>query len=298
MKTNRFSWVNILVIAGLFLTAACSEDVEEGPQGPTIIQPMVEFPGTLENWCSTPFENFSFFVTSITAMWDLSGSDREVMLGSGFGGDFKGLEGADSICQHIAIATGHGKKRWRAFLSVVDGGDGNPIHAIDRIGSGPWYDANNRLIANDKAGLMGVRPDGDPQAIEDLADECGLPISAIGDAHDVVTGSNREGKLRSTNPESTCMDWTSSDGSVGNPGRMDPNEANAPPDTAVFCGHSFPRQFSPPGREENWGKYWMSDHQLRGCGKGGNLLQNGPGVGDCIGCSGGYGALYCFVADD
>jgi hypothetical protein len=24
-------------------------------------------------------------------------------------------------------------------------------------------------------------------------------------------------------------------------------------------------------------------------------LQNGPGEGACIGCSGGYGALYCFV---
>ena len=26
-----------------------------------------------------------------------------------------------------------------------------------------------------------------------------------------------------------------------------------------------------------------------------NILQNGAGVGTCIGCSGGYGALYCFA---
>ena len=39
----------------------------------------------------------------------------------------------------------------------------------------------------------------------------------------------------------------------------------------------------------------MSDHPLRGCSEGANFLQNGPGEGTCIGCSGGYGGIYCFA---
>ena len=34
-----------------------------------------------------------------------------------------------------------------------------------------------------------------------------------------------------------------------------------------------------------------------GCSKGANLIQNGAGVGTCIGCSGGYGGLYCFAVN-
>ena len=45
----------------------------------------------------------------------------------------------------------------------------------------------------------------------------------------------------------------------------------------------------------DWGQDWQRNHKLRGCGKGGILLQNGPGEGNCVGCTGGYGALYCVV---
>ena len=53
-----------------------------------------------------------------------------------------GLRGADKICAEIAEASmpGAGKKGWRAFLSAADGGAGKPVNAIDRIGSGPWFD--------------------------------------------------------------------------------------------------------------------------------------------------------------
>lgn len=240
-------------------------------------------PGQLTDWCNFQGPDFSFFVTSMDALWILSNSAPGDLNG-GFGGDFGGLAGADTICQTIAEATGHGDKTWRAFLSATDDGNGNPVHAIERIGEGPWYDANGRLVATGIAGLLADdRPDGDPQTVSDLPDECGVPLTALGDAHDIVTASNVLGELNSTDPESTCLDWTSSDGNVGGDGTAMGGK--------VMCGHSFPRMGGPPGR----GQHWLGDHPLRGCGKGANLLQNGSGEGSCIGCTGGYGGLYCFA---
>ncbi len=235
----------------------------------------------LAGWCTGQSDDMKFFVTSMAALWALSDSASGDM-NAGFGGDFGGIAGADEICQTIAVATGHGDKTWHAFLSAIDDGAGNNVHAIERIGAGPWNDANGRLVATGIAGLTaGPRPDGHPQSINDLPDECGVPLSALGDAHDIVTASDRQGRLVTNNPEATCNDWTTSDGSVGSAGGISgPN--------AIQCGHAFPRS-------QNSGLQWIRDHGLRGCGKGANLLQNGAGSGTCIGCTGGYGALYCFA---
>src|SRR5690348_6461058 len=107
-------------------------------------------------------DHFSFFVTSMKAMQELSGSQQ------GFGGDLRfgetgpgaGLRGADKICAAIAEKSmpGAGTKKWRAFLSAVSGEDGKQVNAIDRIGEGPWYDRVGRLLANNKAELMNDRP--------------------------------------------------------------------------------------------------------------------------------------------
>jgi hypothetical protein len=82
---------------------------------------------------------FSFFVTSLAAMRELSGSQQ------GFGGDLRfgeatGLAGADKICRTIAekAAPGAGQKTWRAFLSASAGGPGGgPVHAVERVARGP-----------------------------------------------------------------------------------------------------------------------------------------------------------------
>lgn len=234
------------------------------------------------DWCKGQPDDFSFFVTSMDALWELSGSTPGDMNG-GFGGDFGGLAGADEICQTIGDATGHGDREWRALLSATDDGNGNPVHAIDRVGQGPWVDANGRTVATGLAGLTaGARPDGDAQTVADLPDECGVPLSALGDAHDVVTGSNTSGMLADPDPDTTCNDWTSSDGNVGSGGQRG----------AVMVGHSFPRNPDRPN-----GAQWLGDHPTRGCGKGANLAFDGAGSGTCIGCAGGYGAIYCFAAD-
>ena len=209
---------------------------------------------------------FSFFVTSLDTMRAQSGSQ------DGFGGDLGGLSGADSICQTAAAAVGFGYKTWRAFLSVTEGPDGGPVNAIDRIGDGPWYDRNARLIASDRAGLLHTRPAGDPQTIEDLPDETGQPLSLIGDTHDIMTGSDENGELERDDPVSTCNDWTASSG--------------AEFEHEVRIGHSWPA-FS--------GEHWIASHPMPGCSPGVNLIQDGPGQGDCVGCGGGWGGIYCFA---
>jgi hypothetical protein len=269
--------------AGMDATTAGMDAAGPGDTG----VPSVQFPGQLTNWCTGQPANFSFFVTSMNAIWALSNSPISDLAG-GLGGNFQGIEGADAICQYIGNATGNGHRTWRAFLSATNDGQGNPVHAIRRVGSGPWHDANGRLVASGVSGLLsGNRPDGDARTVNDLPDECGVPLSALGDSHDIVTASNNRGELNNTNPESTCFDWTSSDRTVG------VTIVNGRARGMVQGGHSFPRANGGPSG--NRGQHWMSDHALRGCGKGANLIQNGPGTMDCIGCSGGYGALYCFA---
>src|SRR6185295_8252828 len=80
----------------------------------------------------------TFFVTSV---------------GSGKGADFGGLDGADRHCQNLATAAGAGNHKWHAYLSTTGS---SPVNARDRIGKGPWYNAEGRLIARDVAELHGV----------------------------------------------------------------------------------------------------------------------------------------------
>ncbi|MCX7725960.1 MAG: carboxypeptidase-like regulatory domain-containing protein, partial [Chitinispirillaceae bacterium] len=129
---------------------------------------------------SIALPKFSFFVTSLKALQELSGSEN------GFGGDFRfgktgegaGLLGADSICQCIAERSMPGSKvkQWRAFLSATKGPDGKQVNAIDRIGKGPWYDRRGRLLANNISELLNTRPiNADPVIKNDLPNEDGVP---------------------------------------------------------------------------------------------------------------------------
>src|SRR5688500_12842217 len=70
-------------------------------------------------------------------------------------GNLGGLSGADATCQRLASAVGHGGRTWRAYLSVERNAElSNQVtHARDRIGSGPWYNVNLQLIANNLAEL-------------------------------------------------------------------------------------------------------------------------------------------------
>src|SRR5690606_4147411 len=129
-----------------------------------------------------------------------------------------GIAGADLICATLADRSmpGAADKDWRAFLSTTS------EDAIDRIGEGPWYDREGRLVAEDIDGLLNNRPDGDPAIVDDLPNEWGIPNSAPEgeslDNHDTMTGSDEDGRLvmgergggafgGGNSSFSTCMDW-------------------------------------------------------------------------------------------
>ena len=220
--------------------------------------------GTTDAASDAGAANFSFFVTSLATMRSQSGSQ------DGFGGNLGGLAGADQICQNAAAAVGAGNKTWRAFLSTYN--NGTPIHAIERIGTGPWYDKNGRLIASNVAGLIaGNRPAGDAATINDLPDENGTPLTQFGDTHDVMTASTTQGRFEGTSATNSCNDWT---------------DAGAGTANTVRCGHSWPATS---------GQHWIRAHQLRGCSPGVNTVQNGPGTGTSVGAGGGWGGIYCFA---
>jgi hypothetical protein len=255
---------------------------------------------------TTDDNKFSFFVTSLRGMLDLSGSDQ------GFGGDLRygettGLAGADKICTELAerAMPGAGSKGWRAFLSTAKSSpDGGPTHAKDRIGNGPWYDRAGRLVAMDLNGLLQQRPAGADSAISaDLPNERGEPnhtdtVEGMDDNHDVVTATNVQGMY---DGRPTCEDFTSVEtempmmgaagagaagtgaaGRGGRPGRPGGGFMHFGPGV----GHSWPAMS---------GMSWIAAHGAPGCSPSVALVQTGAGDGTGIGNGGGYGGIYCFA---
>ncbi len=235
----------------------------------------------------TTLPRFSFFVTSLRALQELSGNPM------GFGGDLRfgetgpgaGLRGADKLCATIAERSmaGAGAKQWRAFLSVTDDGTGVPAHAIERIGPGPWYDRNARLLAPDLASLMSLRPqNGDPTIKNDFPNEDGVlnhnpDLTGDVDNHDMLTGSNSQGRLESA--DRNCLDWTA-------------NAGNEQLEGEPRVGHSWPRDNAPVPING-----WISSLVESGCAPGVSLIEMGPPdpQSNTVGSGGGYGGFYCFA---
>ena len=139
--------------------------------------------------------NMSFFVTSA---------------GPGKGGDLGGLAGADAHCQALAQAAGAGNKTWHAYLSsTTNPNNGQAANARDRIGNGPWQNAKGVVVAKDVNDLHG-NPNINK---ETLLDEKGNRIKVRGDTpnmHDMLTGSDMQGRAFPANLNLTCNNWTSS----------------------------------------------------------------------------------------
>jgi hypothetical protein len=218
---------------------------------------------------------FSFFMTSLASIRKLSANQ------DGFGGDLRfgktnGLDGADEICKQVAeIGMPGNGKTWRAFLSVTAGPSGTPVNAIDRIGTGPWYDRLGRVLAMTKADLLNPRPTGaDPAILNDFPNEFGVPNhnpdGTVIDNHNVLTGSNTMGNINSTNKSDTCQDWTSSVPTGGRP----------------RCGVSWPRSTL---------IHWISVLNEGGCAPGVTPPGADSGPSGTVGALGGYGGIYCFA---
>jgi len=257
-----------------------------------------------------PEERFSFFITSLAALRTLSGN------ADGFGGDLRfgqadGLSGADEICRQISLQSmPSNRKTWHAFLSVTKGPDGQPVHAIDRIGVGPWYDRYGRLVADNLTDIAQPRPRGaDPAIYNDLPNETGTPNhnpdgTGNVDNHDMLTGTGANGTLYSQDWASTCHDWTSIVGTDGRP------HCGHPWPTGGFGGMGGPiggRDGGgglPPGFDAGGGSggvgdlaNWMSALDESGCAPGVNLIEMGPPntTVRTVGSGGGYGGFYCFA---
>jgi hypothetical protein len=170
--------------------------------------------------------------------------------GSGKGADLGGLAGADAHCQKLAAAAGAGGRTWRAYLSVSPTfpSGTNPavpaVNARDRIGKGPWYNANriNKATALDERGRL---------------------VNGRGDTpneHDILTGSRADGTAFAPQTDTTCKAWTSStDGSavVGHHDRVGP-------------------------LPEVWARSWNFSHQSVGCSQEALIRTGGSGRFYCF----------------
>jgi hypothetical protein len=186
----------------------------------------------------------SFFISSV---------------GSGKGADLGGLEGADRHCQSLAAAAGAGKRTWRAYLSTT----GSPsVNARDRIGKGPWYNFEGRLIARNVDELHGNNNINRLVALN----EKGKMVNGRADKpnmHDVMTGSTPDGRASAAKEDTTCGNYTKSG------------------DGAVLLGHHDRLGI----RDDDAARSWNSSHPSRGCGQ------------DNLVATGGAGLIYCFAAN-
>ena len=191
--------------------------------------------------------DMSFFITSA---------------GPGKGGNLGGLAGADAHCQSLAAAAGAGGKTWHAYLSTAT----NPVqpaqtvNARDRIGAGPWKNAKGVVIATS---VDDLHSDNVKINKETGLDEKGQPVKGVGEQpnqHDILTGSDMQGKAFAANLNLTCNNWTSDNFGKAMLGHFD-RRGNA--DT-VF-------QRNP-----------IASHRSRGCSQPDLVATGGAGLLSCV----------------
>jgi hypothetical protein len=181
--------------------------------------------------------------------------------GLGRGGDLGGFAGADAHCQALASAEGAGDHTWRAYLSVSARNGQPAVNARDRIGPGPWYNAEGLLIA---ANIEDLHNDtvkiSKATAVTEKLDQ----VHGTGDApnrHDMLTGSRPDGTAYSAGEDFTCGNWTSS----------------------------------------STGRAQVGHHDRRGLGEGINSWNSAHASSGCsqqhLERTGGAGLFYCFAID-
>ena len=186
----------------------------------------------------------SFFITSV---------------GSGNGADLGGLEGADRHCLALADAVGTGDREWRAYLSTITETGEAAVHARDRIGSGPWYNAKGVMVASSVADL---HSNNNKLSKENSLNEKGEMVNGRGDQpnmHDILTGSQLDGTAYTGEGYTNCGNWTSSGEGSARVGHHDRVGGGENPTS------------------------WNSAHNSRGCSQ------------DNLRSSGGAGLFYCFA---
>lgn len=183
--------------------------------------------------------------------------------GPGKGADLGGLAGADRHCQLLAAAAGAGKRTWRAYLSTTASGGAPAVNARDRIGKGPWYNAEGRLIARNVAELHGINNINRMIALTEKGGRVNNSVSPP-NMHDILTGSQPDGTALAGDPaRTTCGNWTLSG------------------DGAAMVGHHDRTGL----KDDEPSRSWNSSHFSIGCSQ------------DHLRKTGGGGLLYCFAAN-
>jgi hypothetical protein len=193
--------------------------------------------------------DMTFFITSV---------------GSGKGADLGGLKGADQHCQALAQAAGAGSRTWHAYLSTSAAGGQPAVNARDRIGKGPWKNAKGVVIAKDVDELHGTNNLNKQTALT----EKGEPVNGRGDTpnmHDILTGSQADGRAFPGSDDTTCSNWTSSGAG------------------AAMVGHHDRQGL----RDDDASKSWNSSHKSRGT--------DGGCSQEALRGTGGNGLFYCFA---
>jgi hypothetical protein len=184
--------------------------------------------------------------------------------GPGKGADLGGLEGADQHCRQLAQVVGAGNRTWRAYLSATAAGGAAAVNARDRVGQGPWRNAKGAIVAKSVEDLHGPESNLTKQT---ALNEKGETVNGRGDtpnAHDILTGSQPDGRaFPAGDKDTTCGNWSRS------------GEGSA------VVGHHDRVGL----RDDDASKSWNSSHGTRGCGL------------DALKTTGGAGLFYCFAAN-
>jgi hypothetical protein len=186
--------------------------------------------------------------------------------GPGKGADLGGLEGADRQCQTLAQSAGAGNKTWRAYLSTQAAGNTPAVNARDRIGPGPWQNFKGEVVAQS---VEDLHSDNNKLGMQTSLTERGTMLPGVGytpNYHDVLTGSQADGKAFTTGEDKTCHNWTSS------------------AQGAAMVGHIDRKGL----RDDAVSKSWNASHLSRGPDGGCSLSD--------LRSTGGNGLLYCFAA--
>jgi Collagenase NC10 and Endostatin len=196
-------------------------------------------------------------------------------------GNLGGLAGADQMCQQQAQALGapHAARTWRAYLSQEQRGNTPRVNARDRIGPGPWFNVKGVLVASNVADLHGDQQrDRNNMQKANVLDAKGNPVPGVErpqgtqNEHDILTGSDPQGRAYTDGLDHTCGNWTSDGLSLpaANP--------NFPSERArAMLGHS--------DRSGGGNVSWNSTHMSQGCNK------------QALNATGGTGRFYCFASN-
>jgi hypothetical protein len=144
-------------------------------------------------------------------------------------------------------------RTWRAYLST------STTNARDRIGTGPWHNADGELIAED---INVLHSEDNNISKQTALREQGEEIAGRGDdpnRHDILTGSNPDGTAIT---DMTCDNWTSN------------GEGQA------MVGHHDRMGL----RDDAPSRSWNSSHPSRGCSQEDLRSTGGDGLFYCFAC--------------